>query len=131
MKTKYYFIIGLIFILLACNTKKEEPVNLLHMVADGYVRDSISNNPIKNYEIILYKNMKYEPDGNKDLFKCPSDSNGYYKFDVYLLPEQNDFNYSLGSSYNSIYYGGSIQPAGYYDVVAGQNKTINFYLIKR
>ncbi len=128
MKKLNYLIIIITFFLLSCILKKEEPLVSLHTIIDGLVRDSVNNIPIKDYEIILYKNMLYEPDGNKDLYTCLSDTNGYYKFDVYLLPG-TDYNYKIGSTYNAIYYV-STRPTSYYNIVPGQNKTINIYLIK-
>ena len=129
MKLINYFFICTIFILSYCNPKKEEAPIPLHTVIDGFVRDSSNNNPVVNYEVVLTKKMKYEPNGDKDLYNCLTDSNGYYKFNVYLLPEK-DYNYIIGGSYNAVYYRGSSQPTGYYDILSGQNKTINIYLIK-
>ena len=130
MKTIYFVIFCILSIILCCKPNKEEPPVPLHTVVDGYVRDSSNNNPIIKLEIHLSKQKKYGyPDGDAILFRCNTDSNGYYKIDENIIPEK-DYTYTIGTYGNELYHRGSVQPSGYYEITPGQNKTINIYLLR-
>lgn len=124
MKTKYYLIIGLIFILLACNIKKEEPAPVyLNTVVKGNVYEMNTNKPLNGIEVTIGKEGKIDKNYSQIASRY-TDSTGKYIIVNSIKDESSNYNYEITA------WGDATHDSKGQDIILGDTNIIELDLAR-